>query len=96
MSQAAKASKVAVDLVAEAVAEPVKADAWTALAGGKPVGIMELRSFMCRWPINGEGDGGMRYCGSVSATEYGYCTAHRRIAHSPMRARAPAPARNYS
>jgi GcrA cell cycle regulator len=96
MSQTAKSSDVTAVLAVEAAAEPVKTDSWTALAGGKPVGIMELRNFMCRWPINAEADGAMRYCGSPSATEFGYCTAHRRIAHSPVRARAPIPARNYS
>ena len=76
--------------------EQIKADAWSQLEGTKPVGIMELRSCMCRWPINGEQDGAMRYCGSPSATEYGYCADHRKIAHSPMRVRAPMPVRDYS
>jgi hypothetical protein len=76
--------------------EQIKADAWTSLEGTKPVGIMELRGCMCRWPINAEQDGATRYCGSPSATEYGYCAAHRKIAHSPARVRAPMPARDYS
>ena len=45
-------AELARDLAVEAATDPVKVDAWTALVGGKPVGIMELRNFMCRWPIN--------------------------------------------
>ena len=77
-------------------AEQVKAGAWTALSGTRSVGIMALRGCMCRWPINAEQDGAMRYCGSPSATEYGYCADHRKIAHSPVRIRAPMPVRDYS
>lgn len=48
------------------------------------VTIMELREYMCRWPVGDPAKRDtFRYCGARSKTGLSYCSAHARIAYQP-------------
>ena len=47
------------------------------------VTIMELREFMCRWPMGDPTTPEFRFCGGRSQTGMPYCSYHARIAYQP-------------
>ena len=49
-------------------------DAWNALPGSKPVGLMQLTRKTCRWPIDGFGE--QHFCGQHVVETGVYCIVH--------------------
>lgn len=47
------------------------------------VTIMELREFMCRWPMGDPTRPDFRFCGGRSIAGLPYCNHHARIAYQP-------------
>ncbi|MBD3845491.1 GcrA cell cycle regulator [Bosea sp. SSUT16] len=47
------------------------------------VTIMELREYMCRWPMGDPTTPEFRFCGARSQTGMPYCSHHARIAYQP-------------
>ncbi|MGX5735292.1 GcrA family cell cycle regulator [Bosea thiooxidans] len=47
------------------------------------VTIMELREYMCRWPMGDPTSPEFRFCGARSQTGLPYCGYHARIAYQP-------------
>jgi len=47
------------------------------------VTIMELREYMCRWPMGDPTSAEFRFCGARSQTGMPYCGYHARIAYQP-------------
>lgn len=47
------------------------------------VTIMDLREYMCRWPMGDPTTPEFRFCGARSHTGMPYCTHHSRIAYQP-------------
>jgi GcrA cell cycle regulator len=47
------------------------------------VSIMDLREYMCRWPMGDPTTAEFRFCGGRSQTGMPYCTYHARIAYQP-------------
>jgi GcrA cell cycle regulator len=47
------------------------------------VTIMELREYMCRWPMGDPTTPDFRFCGARSIGGLPYCTHHARIAYQP-------------
>lgn len=56
--------------------EPPPADAVT---------LLNLRAFMCRWPLGDPRSESFRYCGARTSDVSPYCPYHRRIAYEPAR-----------
>jgi GcrA cell cycle regulator len=64
--------------------------------------LLELREFMCRWPLGDPTTPEFRYCGTQALMGLPYCPHHAQIAYQPaaerkrlgsVRARATAPGR---
>jgi GcrA cell cycle regulator len=55
-----------------------------ALPHSERVTIMELREFMCRWPLGDPTTPDFRFCGARSITGLPYCTHHARFAYQPV------------
>lgn len=47
------------------------------------VTIMDLREYMCRWPMGDPTTPEFRFCGARSSTGLPYCAYHSRIAYQP-------------
>ncbi|AWN50185.1 GcrA cell cycle regulator [Methylobacterium terrae] len=54
-----------------------------ALPESARVTIMELREFMCRWPMGDPSTPDFRFCGDRAISGLPYCTHHSRIAYQP-------------
>jgi GcrA cell cycle regulator len=52
-------------------------------AGAERVTIMDLREFMCRWPLGDPTSAEFRFCGARAITGLPYCTHHAQIAYQP-------------
>ena len=52
----------------------VPQDAWKALPGSQPVGLMGLTRKTCRWPIDGFGE--QHFCGQNTVEDGVYCVSH--------------------
>jgi GcrA cell cycle regulator len=62
--------------------EPIKpVDAWSAIPGTTPVGIMDLNAGMCKWPI-GEGRPFL-FCGCPAGVGASYCESHQALSKGP-------------
>ena len=48
------------------------------------VTIMELREFMCRWPLGDPTTAEFRFCGARAITGLPYCGAHAQVAYQPV------------
>jgi GcrA cell cycle regulator len=48
------------------------------------VTIMELRDYMCRWPMGDPTKPEFRFCGGRSLTGLPYCNHHAQIAYQPV------------
>jgi GcrA cell cycle regulator len=48
------------------------------------VTIMDLREFMCRWPMGDPTKPEFRFCGARSSAGLPYCAHHARIAYQPV------------
>lgn len=53
----------------------------------KPLGILDLKHGMCRWPIGEPGQPGFHFCGCDVNAQSSYCEAHYRMAYSQVRVR---------
>ncbi len=53
------------------------------------VTMIQLKSGMCRWPLNDNADGELRFCGEMGDPAFSYCEKHTRKAHAPHRAKKP-------
>lgn len=49
----------------------------------EPVRIMDLRDYMCRWPIGDPNSDSFRYCGRRNKPGGPYCEGHVRMAYMP-------------
>jgi GcrA cell cycle regulator len=45
--------------------------------------ILELREFMCRWPLGDPTTPEFRYCGTQALMGLPYCPHHAQIAYQP-------------
>ncbi|WP_183753993.1 GcrA family cell cycle regulator [Pseudochelatococcus contaminans] len=48
------------------------------------VTIMDLREYMCRWPVGDPTSPGFRFCGARAVTGLPYCAHHASIAYQPV------------
>ncbi|MFC0218869.1 GcrA family cell cycle regulator [Pseudochelatococcus lubricantis] len=48
------------------------------------VTIMDLREYMCRWPVGDPTSPNFRFCGARAVTGMPYCTHHASIAYQPV------------
>ncbi len=48
------------------------------------VTIMDLREYMCRWPVGDPTSPSFRFCGARSVTGMPYCAHHAGIAYQPV------------
>lgn len=48
------------------------------------VTIMDLREYMCRWPVGDPTSPSFRFCGARSVTGMPYCAHHAAIAYQPV------------
>jgi GcrA cell cycle regulator len=51
------------------------------------VGLLDLRTGMCRWPIRDPKSGNIRFCGCQAARLSPYCAVHSRLAFRPANGR---------
>lgn len=58
-------------------------DAWIALPGSNPVGLMALTRKTCRWPIDGLGE--RHFCGQHVVETGVYCIVHAERNFKPKR-----------
>lgn len=67
-----------------------RAAAWSPIEGVEPVGLFDLTSTTCRWPVF-DGDDPARFCGAKCPVEHSYCRAHAALSYQPAvhRLRAP-------
>lgn len=69
---------------AEQVTDPVPALSEDVVVPfSERVTIMDLREYMCRWPMGDPTTPEFRFCGSRSQTGMPYCSHHARIAYQP-------------
>ena len=54
------------------------------LPASERVTIMELREFMCRWPLGDPTTAEFRFCGARAITGLPYCAAHAQVAYQPV------------
>ncbi|QRE73162.1 GcrA family cell cycle regulator [Methylobacterium aquaticum] len=66
-----------------ALVQPASSSATVALPESARVTIMELREFMCRWPMGDPSTPDFRFCGDRAIAGLPYCTHHCRIAYQP-------------
>ncbi|MCF4127833.1 GcrA family cell cycle regulator [Methylobacterium sp. SyP6R] len=66
-----------------ALVQPAPSSATVALPESARVTIMELREFMCRWPMGDPSTPDFRFCGDRAIAGLPYCTHHCRIAYQP-------------
>ena len=63
---------------------------WTPLPASAPIGFMELRPGLCRWPL---GDPRhlekFRFCGCACALEAIYCASHEALSGVPNKPKTP-------
>jgi GcrA cell cycle regulator len=80
------ANALAPQYSAEAEAEPQAAPAPSedvVIPFSERVTIMDLREYMCRWPMGDPTTAEFRFCGGRSQTGMPYCSYHSRIAYQP-------------
>lgn len=58
-------------------AADIAVGAWNALPGTEPIGIMDLTSSTCRWPIGDPKQPGFGFCGAAPVAGSSYCATHR-------------------
>ena len=66
-----------------ALVQPASPSATVALPESARVTIMELREFMCRWPMGDPSTPDFRFCCDRAIAGLPYCTHHCRIAYQP-------------
>lgn len=76
-------SVIAPEPPALAVVQATPPVATVALPESARVTIMELRDFMCRWPMGDPSTPDFRFCGDRAITGLPYCAHHSRIAYQP-------------
>lgn len=60
---------------------------------GEPVQIMDLRDYMCKWPLGDPSSESFRYCGHRKHGGAPYCEAHVKLAYMPSTPRLRGAAR---
>lgn len=78
----ALAPQFSAEAEAEAEAAPAPSEE-VVVPFSERVTIMELREYMCRWPMGDPTTAEFRFCGSRSSTGLPYCAYHSRIAYQP-------------
>jgi len=68
--------------IVQPVAE-IRLDEDVVIPFSERVTIMELREFMCRWPMGDPTKPDFRFCGGGAAGGLPYCAHHSRIAYQP-------------
>ena len=63
---------------------------------GRPVTLMELNEFTCRFPLGDPRSPDFRFCGEFPRTGEPYCDHHCRIAYTSPPARKPQTYVNYA
>ena len=81
--QAAPVQQVAPRPFAPFVAPPTPPAFIPEPAEAERVTIMDLREFMCRWPLGDPTSAEFRFCGARSITGLPYCNHHAQIAYQP-------------
>lgn len=71
------------ETAADAQPKPVQATEDVVIPFSERVTIMDLREYMCRWPMGDPTTPEFRFCGARSQTGMPYCTHHSRIAYQP-------------
>jgi GcrA cell cycle regulator len=66
----------------EAEAEPLPPED-VVIPFSERVTIMDLREYMCRWPMGDPTRPDFRFCGARAQTGLPYCSHHARIAYQP-------------
>jgi hypothetical protein len=65
---------------------------WKPLLASVPVGFMDLRTGMCRWPIDDSNHlATFRFCGCACSLSVAYCETHQKMALTPSQSRASVP-----
>ncbi len=67
----------------EAEPEPSHVQDEIAIPLSQRVTIMELREYMCRWPLGDPTTSEFRFCGARSITGLPYCAHHASVAYQP-------------
>jgi GcrA cell cycle regulator len=78
----ALAPQFAPQVEAEAEPEPVLSED-VVVPFSERVTIMDLREYMCRWPMGDPTKPEFRFCGARANTGMPYCAHHARIAYQP-------------
>lgn len=78
----ALAPQYAAEAEAEAQAAPAPSED-VVIPFSERVTIMDLREYMCRWPMGDPTTAEFRFCGGRSQTGMPYCSYHARIAYQP-------------
>jgi len=78
----ALAPQYAPEAEAEAQAAPAPSED-VVIPFSERVTIMDLREYMCRWPMGDPTTPEFRFCGGRSQTGMPYCSHHARIAYQP-------------
>jgi GcrA cell cycle regulator len=78
----ALAPQYAPEAEAEAAHEPMPSED-VVIPFSERVTIMDLREYMCRWPMGDPTTAEFRFCGGRSVTGMPYCGYHARIAYQP-------------
>lgn len=68
---------------AEAEPEPARLPEEIGIPLSERVTIMELREFMCRWPLGDPTTSEFRFCGARSIMGLPYCSHHAAVAYQP-------------
>lgn len=72
------------EIEAQAEEQPVQTPAEdVVIPFSERVTIMDLREYMCRWPMGDPTSPEFRFCGTRSLTGMPYCAHHARIAYQP-------------
>jgi len=78
----ALAPQYAAEAEAETAHEPAPSED-VVIPFSERVTIMDLREYMCRWPMGDPTTPEFRFCGGRSQTGMPYCSYHSRIAYQP-------------
>lgn len=68
----------------QALSQPAPARENVVVPLSERVTIMDLREYMCRWPVGDPTSPNFRFCGARSVTGMPYCAHHASIAYQPV------------
>jgi GcrA cell cycle regulator len=85
---ASPAAQIAVPRSSVAPAKPAR-PVPAARVNGEIIGVLDLGTNMCKWPIGDPGDADFGFCGASCASGSVYCEEHAAIAFQPHVSRRP-------